>query len=231
VPAITFVDMEPAADLPEILYVSDPLCVWCYGMSPVIQRIQAEYQGRVQVSVLSGGMVTGPEVGPIGEAWADLSGTLEPVAKVTGVEFGPEFYALAEAGRTVLNSEPPSRAIAIFRQLDDVQHRAARFAHDVQRAFFLHGHDLNSPATYDPLIAAYGLDVAEFRRRWSSGEAAQLAQKEFAAVAQIGINGYPTTILRVGNQGYLLARGFEPYEQFARGLEQALQQAAEEGGA
>ncbi|RYU79720.1 DsbA family protein [Hymenobacter persicinus] len=222
--------METTPDLPEILYISDPLCAWCYGMSPVLQRIKTEYAGRVQVSVLSGGMVTGAEVGPIGEVWADLSSALEPVAKVTGVEFGAAFRALGEEGRLVQNSEPPCRAIAIFRQLDDVQHRAVSFAHDVQRAYFHAGQDLNNPATYEPLVARYGLDVAEFRRRWASAEAAQATQKEFAAVAKLGVKGFPTTILRVGNQGYLLARGFEPYAQFARGLEQALAQAGEEAG-
>jgi len=224
-----YVTMEPTPDLPEILYISDPLCAWCYGMSPVIQRVKADYEGRVLVSVLSGGMITRDEVGPLRDSWNDLSGALAQVAQVTGVEFGPAFRQLGPASSISLNSEPPSRAVAIFRQLD-ADHRAATFAHEVQQLFFRDGQDLNNPASYEPLLARHGLDGVEFRRRWSSADAAQATQQEFAAVARIGVKGFPTTILRVGNQGYLLAHGFEPYAQFASGLEQALRQARDEAG-
>ncbi|SHI61789.1 putative protein-disulfide isomerase [Hymenobacter daecheongensis DSM 21074] len=219
--------MEQAPDLPEILYIFDPLCGWCYGMSPVMQRIKADYAGRVAVSVLCGGMVTGERVAPIGAAWGYIEGALAQVEQAAGVEFGAAFRALGAEGRNIQDSEPPCRAITIFRQLDE-QDRAINFAHDIQQAHFYHGHDLNDPRTYEALVAAYGLDLAEFRRRWLLPETAAATQKEFAAVAQIGVQGFPTIILRVGNQGYLLARGFQPYAPFASGLEQALRQAAEE---
>ncbi|GAA3954448.1 DsbA family protein [Hymenobacter algoricola] len=222
--------MAQNPDLPEILYLFDPLCGWCYGMSPVIQRIQTEYADRVTVSVLCGGMVTGERVGPIGKAWGYISGALQQVEKATGVQFGAAFRALGAAGGNIQDSEPPCRAITVFRQLDDVQHRAASFAHDLQQAHFRDGQDLNDVATYLPLITRYGLDAAEFGRRWALPETAAATQKEFAAVAKIGVQGFPTSILRVGNQGYLLARGFQPYAQFAQGLEQALAQARAEQG-
>ncbi|GAA4000281.1 DsbA family protein [Hymenobacter fastidiosus] len=222
--------MEQTPDLPEILYLFDPLCGWCYGMSPVIQRIQAEYAGRVTVSVLCGGMVTGERVGPIGREWDYIGAALEQVEKAAGVQFGEAFRALGAAGSNVQDSEPPCRAITVFRQLDE-QHRAASFAHDLQLAHFRDGQDLNDVATYRLLVSRYGLDAAEFERRWALPETAVATQNEFAAVAKIGVQGFPTTILRVGSQGYLLARGFLPYAQFAGGLEQALRQAAEEAGA
>ena len=53
--------IQSAPDLPELLYLFDPLCGWCYGMSPVIQRVRQEFAGRVEVSVLCGGMVTGEQ--------------------------------------------------------------------------------------------------------------------------------------------------------------------------
>ena len=54
--------MENTPDLPELLYIFDPLCGWCYGMTPVIQRVRTDMAGQIQVSVLSGGMVTGERV-------------------------------------------------------------------------------------------------------------------------------------------------------------------------
>ncbi|QNH63134.1 DsbA family protein [Hymenobacter sediminicola] len=211
------------ADRPELLYLFDPLCGWCYGMSPVIQRVQQEFAGQLDVSVLCGGMVLGEQVGPIRHDWQYISGALQQVERVTGVEFGAAFRALGEEGSYVQDSEPPSWAINVFRQLN--QSQTARFAHDIQVAYFRDGADLNEPKTYLPLATAYGVDGADFLRRLTLPETALATRQEFAAVAKIGLQGFPTAILRVGSQGYVLARGYQPYETFAEGLRQALEQA------
>ncbi|WP_167856529.1 DsbA family protein [Hymenobacter metallicola] len=221
--------MEQTPDLPELLYIFDPLCGWCYGMSPVVERIQNEFAGRLTVSVLSGGMVTGENVGPIRHDWDYISGALAQVEKVAGVSFGPAFRALGAEGSYIQDSEPPCRALTVFRQLDPYN-QTASFAHALQQAYFGEGKNLNDSATYEVLAADFGLNVAEFSRRLALPETAHATRQEFAAVARIGVQGFPTSILRVGNQGYLLARGFMPYEAFASSLEQAMQQAAEEHG-
>ena len=210
-------------DRPELLYLFDPLCGWCYGMSPVIQRVRQEFAGRLDVSVLCGGMVLGEQAGPIRHDWPYISGALQQVERVTGVEFGAAFRALGEEGSYVQDSEPPSWAINVFRQLN--QSQTASFAHDIQVAYFRDGADLNEPKTYLPLATGYGVDGAEFLRRLTLPETALATRQEFAAVAKIGVQGFPTTILRVGNEGYVLARGYQPYETFAEGLTQALEQA------
>ncbi|UOG74004.1 DsbA family protein [Hymenobacter tibetensis] len=217
--------MEPhSSDRPELLYIFDPLCGWCYGMSPVLQRIQQEFAGQVDVSVLCGGMLTGEQVAPISEAWSYISGSLQQVEKVTGVVFGEAFRALGEEGAYVQDSEPPSRAIHVFRQLN--QNQTPNFAHDVQRAHFQDGADLNQLRTYVPLAAAYGIDEVEFMRRLALPETVAATRQEFAAVAKIGVQGFPMVLLRVGSQGYVLTRGYQPYDAFADILRQALEQAA-----
>lgn len=213
------------ANLPELLYIHDPLCGWCYGMSPVISRVQADFAGRIDVSVLCGGMVKGEDVGPIADTWDYLKQALTDVERTTGVEFGADFRALGAAGDYVYSSEPPSRAITAFRQIMQDPARTVAFAHAVQVALFRDGQDLNDPTTYNALLLPFGVDVVEFQRRWAAPETARAAQQEFAAVARIGVQGFPTAVLRVGEQGYVLARGYQPYEQLRQGLEQLLREA------
>jgi putative protein-disulfide isomerase len=43
-------------------------------------------------------------------------------------------------------------------------------------------------------------------------------------VARIGVEGFPTAVVRIGEQGYVLARGYQPYEQLRAGLEQLLRE-------
>ena len=216
---------SPAA-LPELLYLHDPLCGWCYGLSPAINQIQTDFAGRLDVSVLCGGMVVGDDAGPIAETWDYLRQSLDEVETVTGVRFGAAFRALGDAGRYRYDSEPPSRAIVAFRQLTQDPARTVAFAHAVQQALFRDGHDLNEIAAYGPLLASFGLDGAEFARRWAAPETAQATRQEFAAVARIGVEGFPTAVVRVGEQGYVLARGYQPYGQLRAGLEQLLRETA-----
>ncbi|HEX8329435.1 MAG TPA: DsbA family protein [Hymenobacter sp.] len=212
------------ANLPELLYIHDPLCGWCYGMSPNINQLQQDFAGRVDVSVLCGGMVTGEDVGPIAETWDYLKQALGDVERTTGVEFGAAFRELGAAGEYTYNSEPPSRAITAFRQITQDPARTVAFAHAVQAALFRDGQDLNNPTAYNELLLPFGVDVVEFQRRWAAPETARATQQEFAAVARIGVEGLPTAIVRIGEQGYVLARGYQPYQQLRAGLEQLLQQ-------
>ena len=215
---------DAATPLPELLYLHDPLCGWCYGMSPVINQIQQEFAGRIDVSVLCGGMVTGNDAGPIAGSWEYIKNALGDVEAVTGVLFGAAFKALGEAGVYHYDSEPPSRAIAAFRHLTQDPARAVTFAHAVQRALFRDGLDLNEAATYASLLSHFGVDAADFQQRFAAPETARAVQEEFAAVVRIGVQGFPTAVLRIGEQGYVLARGYQPYEQLRQGLEQLLRE-------
>ena len=209
---------------PELLYIHDPLCRWCYGMSPVINRLQVEFAGRLDVSVLCGGMVRGAEVESISASWGGMVEEISRVEQVAGVRFGAAFLALGQAGNYQYDSEPPSRAIVAFRQLAQAPAQTLAFAHAVQTALFRDGLDLNDAATYDALLSPLGVDAAEFRRRFAAPDMARATQQEFAAVARIGVQGFPTSIVRVGEQGYVLARGYQAYEPMRQGLEQLLKE-------
>ncbi|TYZ06765.1 DsbA family protein [Hymenobacter lutimineralis] len=213
-------------DLPELLYLFDPLCGWCYGMTPVVQQIQGTLAGQLHVTILSGGMITGEDVGPIGSAWPYISQAMQQVSQVTGASFGEAFQAVGEQGQQVQDSEPPSRALAVFRQLDE-REQAVNFAHAVQEALFQDGQDLNLLDTYEPLVTKLGVSWPEFLLRWELPTSRQAVQQEFAAVARLGVQGFPMCILRVGSQGYVLARGYQPYATLLDGIQQALAQAAE----
>ncbi|OWP63918.1 protein-disulfide isomerase [Hymenobacter amundsenii] len=222
--------MQPTPnDLPELLYIYDAYCGWCYGMSPVMQRVQANFAGSLTVAVLSGGMLAGERAESIGAGWGYIVGAMPQVEQATGVRFGEAYKQLGEAGSYFQDSEAPGRALYVVRQLD-AQGRVLDFAHEVQLALFERGEDLNDARTYGPLVQALGLDVPEFSRQFELPETGAAVRREFEAVGRIGVQGFPTIILRAGSQGYVLSRGFQPYDVFARNLEQALAQVAEEQG-
>ena len=209
----------------QLLYIFDPLCTWCYGTSEIVQRLAQDFAGQVPVTVLSGGMITAADAGPIGVDWPLLRQRAQQVAQITGAEFGEAFQQLGEAGAYHQDSEPPSRALMVFKQLDPLNREAA-FAHAIQRAFFVGGRDLNEPETYRVLAREFGLDEQEFLRWWDNDASRQATRHEFDVVSRLGVQGFPTLIFAQGSQGYVLARGYQPYEQLKAGLEQLLRDTA-----
>ena len=90
---------------PLLLYCYDAYCDWCYGFSSVITRLEEEYRGRINVEVLSGGMILPKQPKPISILAGYLKSLSTEVAIVTGVKYGSEY---------LWHIENPVKAIGIL---------------------------------------------------------------------------------------------------------------------
>ncbi len=224
-----FQSLTRPAERPEIRYFFDPLCGWCYGFSPVLMRLYEELKTDFDFVAHPGGMVVGERVGPLGEKAAYIKGALAPLEARTGVRFGNNYRAVVEDGTRIQNSVPPSRALTVLARLDGNPGRTVPFAHDLLEAGFAHGHDLADPAVLVEIAARYGLPEADFLTSFTDPDTAAYTQAGFTAASQIGITGFPTLVLRQGNQGTVLARGWAPYEQVRAAVEEVLRVGGVEG--
>jgi len=117
----------------KVIYVYDALCGWCYGFSPVISKLHERHQEELEFEVLSGGMVTGERIGPIGEVAGYISQAYKDVERAAGVTFGEGFLKgiLAE-GSAIFTSIPPAVALTVFKQHQPK--KAVPFAARLQKA-------------------------------------------------------------------------------------------------
>ena len=212
---------RPAAR-PELRYFFDPLCGWCYGFAPVLMRLYEELKEEVDFVAHPGGMVVGVRVGPLGEKAAYIKGALPRLETLTGVTFGPEYRRIVEDGSRVQDSVPPSRALTVLARLDGHPGRTVPFAHDLLEANFAHGHDLADPAVLLEIAARYDLTEFAFLTSFTDPDTAAYTQAGFTAASQIGVTGFPTLVLRQGNQGTVVARGWAPYEQVRAAIEEGV---------
>ena len=102
-----------------ILYFYDALCGWCYGFSPVIQKLHQQFEDHFEFQIISGGLRLGEGVSPIGEVAPYIkAGAYQTVEERCGVKFGEAFIkGPMEKGDMILNSEPPAIALAIVKDL------------------------------------------------------------------------------------------------------------------
>ncbi len=220
--AMPFNSLTRPAARPELRYFFDPLCGWCYGFSPVLKRLYDELQDRVDFVAHPGGMIVGERVGPIAQKAAYIKGALGPLEARTGVRFGAAYLAELDAGTRVQDSVPASRALTVLARHDGHPGRTVPFAHDLLAAGFAEGRDLTDPAVLLALAAPYGLDEPTFLTAFTDPDTAGATQAGFTAASQIGITGFPTLVLRQGNRGTVIGRGWVPYDQARTAIEQVL---------
>lgn len=206
-----------------LVYVFDPICGWCFGMSPSITALHAAWKDRIAFDVISGGMVLGDRVGPIRHFAHIIQGSRSRLEQTTGVRFGEAFWSKLEQGDMVMGSLTPSIALAVARDLAPA--RAVEAAAAIQRAIYVDGMEPESTGSYRPLAESLGFDADDFLRRMDYPHYEMVAKKDFAQAASWGIQGFPSVVLFHENQGYLIARGYLPFDALDKTLREIMEPA------
>lgn len=197
-----------------IIYCYDAYCGWCYGFSPVIKQIAAEYEELLDIEVLSGGMMVGEAVMPIEKAGPYIASAYKRVEELTGIKFGEDFLWHAnnpDKSDWVMNSEKPAIALCILKEY--YPERQLEFATDLQYALNYEGRDLDDNEAYRHLLDKYNIQPEPFYKKLDSEEYKEMAYYEFALMKQLQVTGYPTVFIQTGETKFVMvARGYTDYE-------------------
>ncbi len=193
----------------EIIYVGDPMCSWCWGISPALNRLERTAAANgIPYRIILGGLRPDDS-----EEWTDkfkgfLKHHWEEVNQRSGQPFGD---ALFEREHFQYNTEPSCRAVVAARHLDP--EKESRFFELTQHHFYVKNNDPSEVSFYAPICAALDLDFAHFTELFSSPEIKAETLRDFQTNRQWGITGYPTVIFRDGEKLYAIARGYAEFEQ------------------
>jgi putative protein-disulfide isomerase len=205
---------------PELIYAVDPLCGWCYGFSPVMRQIRKDFAGKVEFRIMSGGLATGDMAAPLKENYEYIKNALTVVERSTGVKFGQPFRDLLEEGSYFNDSEPPSIALTVVKEMKP--EIAFDYGHKLHSTIFMDGKSLNDAATYRSLAAEFQLDQDEFMRKFTDSAYKARTNREFDEVKRLGVRGFPSLVLRKGNKIEVITRGYESYPSVKSKLDKVL---------
>lgn len=197
---------------PQIIYVFDPMCGWCYGFSNTIKEAEQKYSADFDFKIISGGMVLGEREGPIGEFANYILSAYPKVEEYSGMKFGQPYIDQLKTQSLYTSSLLPSIALCIVQQMDST--KAIQFASAMQKAHFQNGKNLSDSASYEPILMDLGLDINHFYLQLQSGSFLEEAQKGFEASHYLGVNGYPAVLALVNGKYYSVAKGFIDKESF-----------------
>lgn len=203
-----------------LIYCYDAYCGWCYGFSPVIKKIEAEFGQRFPVTVLSGGMVLPEKPQPIGLTAPYIQQAYKTVEEYTGIRFGEDYLwhiFNPEQSDWFPNSEKPAIALSIVKEYQPS--KAVSFAADLQYALHFEGRDLTDNEAYRHLLPAYDITEEVFYRDLHSEQFRERAYYDFALVKQLQVTSFPQLLLQVSDSKfYLVAKGYTDYDTVAARL-------------
>ena len=189
-----------------------------------MKRIAVDFMSRVQVEVLSGGMLIEDRVQPIEAIASFIESAYPRVEELTGASFGSEYLwhiRNPQLSDWVMNSEKPSVALSILKTYFPGQQ--AKLASDIQFLMYGEGRDLCDDEAYRELVTRYGLDADTFIRQLHEESFLEQARYEFALCKQLQVTGFPAVLLQESESRFhLLARGYTDYDTLAERLSRAL---------
>lgn len=210
---------------PTFYYCYDAWCGWCYGFSPVIRRLAADYSALGKFEVLSGGMILHDPPRPVSVMADFVSKAYQVVEERTGIRFGQDYlwhFQHPDMSDWFPDSMKSAIALCIFKEIYPDQQ--VFFAADLQQALHAEGRDLTDDEAYRHLLDKYHLPAEEFYDKLHSEKYAELARYEFALCRQLQVTGFPTLLLQqTESRFYLLSRGYTEEAVLRRTIENVLQ--------
>lgn len=193
----------------ELIYFGDPMCSWCWEISPQLRALRDwSLERKLPFRLVMGGLRAEG-----GDPWNDafrgfLRHHWRDVAARTGQTFNEGLLAREHFD---YDTEPACRAVVTARSLgvaDELE-----FMYRVQHGFYVDNEDPKAPAFYPRICEELGLDPDAFLQRFESDELKRRTAEDFRQTRRSGVSSFPTILLWLPSGFVLIARGFARFEQ------------------
>jgi len=191
-----------------------------------MKKITVEFNDRIDIEVLSGGMMIGESKMLIEKIGPYIQSAYKRVEDITGIKFGEDFLwhtANPDKSDWVMNSEKPAIALCIFKEYYPEQQ--LNFASDLQYALNYEGRDLDDDEAYRHLVEKYNLPAEEFYSKLKAADYKEKAYYEFALCKQLSVDSFPQLLVQLNEtKFFLVAKGFTAYEDVKDRIEKILEE-------
>lgn len=191
----------------EIVYVGDPMCSWCYGISNELQNLQDKLD-HVEMTIIVGGLRNGG-----GDKW-DTSFTdflkhhWEEVESKSGMPFN---YDLLSWKAFDYDTEPACRAIVTAKKI--APEKTWAFFKATQKGFYFDNKDPKTVEFYRTICNDLDIDFTRFSIVFESADIKKTTLQEFQYAQKIGATGFPSVYLMENGQLIKIGAGYTTADQ------------------
>ncbi|MFN3744852.1 MAG: DsbA family protein [Hyphomicrobiaceae bacterium] len=197
------------------IYFADPMCSWCYGFAPVIRALAQQFEGRLPVRLVMGGLRAGNTKAMTEKDREYIRGAWTRVGEASGQPFDFSFF---DREHFVYDTEPACRAVVTMRRL--APEKALAFKARVSRAFYGENRDTTDVKVLAALAPEFDIDAERFELEMLSADVRNETFRDFLTSQQAGVQGFP--LLAAGSEagGYaLVTNGFRPLDGLPEAIE------------
>ncbi|TAK48469.1 MAG: DsbA family protein [Xanthobacteraceae bacterium] len=193
---------------PELIYIGDPMCSWCFGFAPVVQGLYARHKHEMTMTLKMGGLHPGNDYVVEGEYRRFLRAHWMEIGQRTGQEFSLD---ILDRGPWIYDTEKACRALVTVRRLKP----GAEWVYMplIQAGFYTHNRDPHDPNSFAIPAAEIGIDHDAFLAAYEDPETRAETAADFHWSRSMGVNGFPTVLVRDDRGFALLTNGYQPIER------------------
>jgi len=201
------------------IYFADPMCSWCWGFAPVIERLNEIYGEALPIRLVLGGLRPGTDKVMTQAAKTSTRTHWEHVHEASGQPFDFGFFDRQDF---VYDTDPAARATVLVRR--ERPDQALAFLARAQRAFYAENRDVTKASVLADLAAEFGIAREGFAERLESDQLKQETWRDYGTSQRAGVVGFPTLIAGPGADGTfgLVTSGFQPAEAILPAIAQWL---------
>jgi len=204
-----------------LIYVVDPMCSWCWGFSPVWEKIRKQYETQTSFQLMLGGLRPGNTERFDESRRAYILQHWHAVHERTGQPFNFDF----RMGPTfTYDTEPASRATVVTRQL--VPGKEWDFLRSVQEAFYVQNADITKTEILEEIAMTLGMETLQFRQVFHDSQTKQFLWDEFDQARQLGVDGFPALLGRHGQSVSTLMHGYQDFETLVSSIDKFFEKMA-----
>lgn len=198
-----------------ILYFADPMCSWCWGFAPVMEKVRAQIGDQADIQVFVGGLRPFTEHAMTDQDKSYVRNHWNHVAEASGQDFDFTFFDREDF---TYDTEPACRAIVAVRKIDPKL--AIDMLNRLHKAFYSEGKDTTDPDVLADLANEVGVPRGDFEIVFADEQTKQETLGEFQYAQRSGIQGFPTVVGIEGDtQPVALTMGFRPWDAMEPAVE------------
>ena len=188
-----------------LYYVADPMCSWCWGFQPVLDKIKEVLPKDVSLVYVMGGLARDSDEPMPDEIRSYVKNAWREVTETTGADFNWDFWEKCEPRRSTY---PSCRAFYAAQ----MQGKGVVLFEAIQRAYYQEARNPSDVETLVALAGEHGLDVETFEKDLLSPEIEQQMQDGFNIRRSMNANEFPSLVVRDDDQVTFIVRGYDNAE-------------------
>lgn len=196
----------------EIYVFIDPLCPQCWGMEPVLKKLQMEYGPIISIKhVLTGKLVT-PSFQKELQAPSQLADVWEKTASRTGMSCDGDLWLT----NAIPSTMPYNASLAIKAAELQGKKNGIKFLRKLREYLFLKKKNISEIEILVECAEASGIDPQEFLQDINSEAAAKAFQCDLKITQEMDVQEIPSLVIfneKIEDEGIKIS-GIYPYEVY-----------------